>query len=602
MITPEQRAKGRKKSKIKTYSFCFIIITFISMQFIRAYLNGEGTIKSTNEIVSRNLNSFNFFFIPNNSKYFIFLFFAFLIYSMVILLVLADNTVNMPEHDQKGSAKWADPKSTLKYRDKEPTNNTIFTQNVQISMDNEKTKKNNNTLVIGPPSAGKTFQYISPNLLNIGKENIVVNDVKGEIIIMHGKHLIEKGYDVRVLNTKDMSKSLKFNPLAYIRKESDILSIAKMLSEALGDGGKSGDDAFWKSAKENLITACIAFVWERKETYPEQCNLPFINELLRMAEEKVDHKGNPIQSDFDKLFEAYSSTEANRTKLSSRSYGNFKMNKDRTRANVLTTLSSMLSCLDIEEARQLLSGEDELHLEELATNEKIAVFLCSSDTDSTWNFLTTLAVSLGLNKICDIRDEYPEKGVDVIFWIDEFANGSRIKDCDKIVAVCRSRRIAMKIIIQSIIQLEKLYKDEWKIIVESCDTKLILGANGDSAEFVSKMLGKQGLNVKTTSQTKQYRGGSWSINNNIEARDLLTPDEVTRLNNDAVITIRGEQPIIDKKYETWKDERFKLMGKVAKGRAYERNYFFDPGEYRKEKIKKLQNERDEKDNLEKEIA
>lgn len=601
MITPEKRAKERKKGKLKTYTFYFMIINFIIMQYLRAYLSSDGTLNGTNEIVSKNLNSFSIFFIPNDLKYFWLLLFSLLIYVMMLLFILADNTINMPEHDQKGSVKWADPKSTLKYRDKEQTNNTIFTQNVQISMDNEKTKKNNNTLVIGPPSAGKTYQYISPNLLNVGRENIVVNDVKGEIIIMHGKHLTEKGYDLRVLNTKDMSKSLRFNPLAYIRKESDILSIAKMLSEALGDKG-SGNDQFWKSAKENLITACIAFVWERREAYPEQCNLPFINDLLRMAEEQIDEKGNPMQSDFDKLFEAYSSTKENRTKLSSRSYGNFKMNKDKTRANVLTTLSSMLSCLDIEEARQLLDGEDELHLEELATKEKIAIFLCSSDTDSTWNFLTTLAVSLGLNKISDIRDEYPEKGVDVVFWLDEFANGSRIKDCDKIVAVCRSRRIAMKIIIQSITQLEKLYKDEWKIIVESCDTKLILGANGDSAKFVSEMLGKRGLNVKTTSQTKQSKGGSWSINNNIEARELLTADEVTRLNDDAVVTIRGEYPIIDKKYQTWNDEKAKLMGKVSKGHAYERNYFFEPEEYRKEKMKRIQEKINEKDNFDKEIA
>lgn len=399
---------------------------------------------------------------------------------------------------------------------------------------------------------------------------------------MHGKHLKEKGYDVRVLNTKNMTKSLRFNPLAYIRRESDILSIAKIISEALG-GGKDGkgEDDFWRSAKENLITACISFLWERRDIHPEQCNLPAINDLLRMAEEKADKDGKPIKSDFDRLFETYSA--AHPEKLSSRSYGNFKMNKDKTRANVLTTLSSMLSCLDIQEVRELLLGQDELHLEELATKEKIAVFLCSSDTDNTWNFLTTMAVSLGLNQICDIRDEHPELGVDVVFWLDEFANGSRIKDCDKIVSVCRSRRIAMKIIIQSITQLEKLYKDEWKIIIENCDTMLVLGANGDSAEFVSKRLGKQGLNTKSTSKSQQNKGSSFSTNYNIEARDLLTPDEIVRLDNDVIITIRGKQPILDKKYETWNDERFKLMGKVTEGRNNKKNFFFEPETYRTEK-------------------
>lgn len=600
MITPQQRAKERKKDKIKTASMVFIAFTFTCMQFIRAYLNGDGTIKSMNEIASKNLNSFNLLFIPNNSKYFLFLLFSSLIYMIVVLLILADNTISMPEHEQKGSAKWADPKSTFKYRDKESTNNIIFSENVQISMDNEKTDINNNTLVIGASGSGKTYRYISPNLLNVGNECIVINDVKGEILIMHGKHLIEKGYDVRVLNTKNMEKSLKFNPLAYIRKESDILSIAKIISEALGDSGNTGGDSFWRSAKENLITACISFLWERREMYPEQCNLPFVNDLLRMAEEKFDEDGNIIKSDLDQMFESYS--EAHPTRLSSRSYGNFKMNKDKTRSNVLTTLSSMLSCLDIEEARNLLNGEDELHLEELATKDKIAIFLCSSDTDSTWNFLTTMAVSLGLNKISDIRDEYPELGVDVIFWIDEFANGSRIKDCDKIVSVCRSRRIAMKIIIQSIAQLKKIYKDEWEIIIENCDTTLVLGAKGSSAEYISKELGKQGLDVKTTSQSKQAKGGSWSTNHSIEARELLTPNEVAKLKKEVILMIRGEDPILDKKYETRKDKRSKLMGRVKKGRKYERNYFFDPDEYREERDRKIQHKNNEKDNLEKEIA
>ncbi len=401
---------------------------------------------------------------------------------------------------------------------------------------------------------------------------------------MHGKHLMEKGYDVRVLNTKNMKKSLRFNPLAYIRRESDILSIAKMLSEALGDKGNSGNDQFWKSAKENLIIACISYVWERRENYPEEFNLPYINDLLRLSEEKVLPNGTVLQSEFDKIFSVYQ--KAHPKSLCARSYGNFKMNKDKTRSNVLTTLSSMLSCLDIEEARQIIGGEDEMHIEDLATKEKVAIFLCSSDTDSTWNFIITLAISLGLNKVSDIRDEHPEVGVPVVFWLDEFANGCRIKDCDKIVSVCSSRRIAMKIIVQSLTQLEKLYKDEWKIIIENCATTLVLGATGDSATYVSKRLGNQSLNIETTSQSKQTKGCSSTINKSIDKRELLTADEVERLKNDAIIMIRGEQPIIDKKYETQKDPRFKLMGYVKKGHECERNFFFEPEVYRKNKSEK----------------
>lgn len=582
MKTAEQRAREKKNGKVKAASVLFLFATFFLLELLRAFLNtSDKNLKNILATFSKNLSGWNIFFIPNKKEYFILLFFILAAYFLKVISTLTDTTIDLPEHEQKGSAKFDNVKSTLKYRDPNPTKNIIFSKNVQISMDNEKTGINNNTLVIGASGSGKTFKYISPNLLNVGNECIVVNDVKGEILIMHGKQLKEKGYDVRVFNTKNMTKSLRFNPLAYIRRESDILSVAKIISEALGGDGK-GEEAFWKSAKENLITACISFLWERRDNYPEQCNLPFVNDLLRMAEEKLDEKGKPMKSDFDRLFESYS--KANPTKLSSRSYGNFKMNKDKTRSNVLTTLSSMLSCLDIQEVRELLQGEDELHLEELATKEKIAVFLCSSDTDSTWNFLSTMAVSLGLNKISDIRDEHPELGVDVIFWLDEFANGSRIKDCDKIVSVCRSRRMAMKIIVQSITQLQKLYKDEWKIIDENCDTMLVLGAKGESAELISKRLGKQGLNTKSTSESKQSKGSNFSTNRNIEPRDLRTPDEVERLRDDCIITIRGSYPIIDKKYETLKDERIKLMGKVKEGRNNKRNFFFEPETYRKEKI------------------
>ncbi|MGM9531052.1 type IV secretory system conjugative DNA transfer family protein, partial [Intestinibacter sp.] len=384
MKTPEERAKERKKNKIKSTVILFILLFFVSSEGLRAYINLNAP-RTFNEFLSLFSSYFSSilspFFIPNDIRYLLFLLLALMALGMKILIISVDTTITLPDHEQKGSNKWGDINDMKKYRDSDPTKNIIFTQNLQISMDNEKTGINNNTLVVGAAGSGKTFKYISPNLLNVGEECIVVNDVKGEILITHGKHLMDKGYDVRVFNTKNMTNSLHFNPLAYIRKESDILSIAKMLSEALGDGGKSSEDSFWKSAKENLITACIAFIWERREIYPEQCNLPFVNDLLRMAEEKTDAKGRVLKSDFDKIFEINCKQKPN--SLSSRCYGNFKMNKDKTRANVLTTLSSMLSCLDIEEARQILSDKDELHLEDLATKKKVAIFLCSSDTDST---------------------------------------------------------------------------------------------------------------------------------------------------------------------------------------------------------------------------
>ena len=485
----------------------------------------------------------------------------------------------MEPHDQKGSTKFLPPSSLKKFEDKKDiTKNVILSKNVKMSMDNRKIKRNGNLAGFGAAGSGKTFNFISANLLNVGNECLVINDVKGEIIIMHGKHLSDKGYDVRCLNTKDMTKSLRFNPMMYINKESDILSIAKILSETLSGGKSSNSDAFWDSAKENLITACMGYLWLNRNSNPEMCNLPAINDLLRMAEEEFDEKGYSLGSEFDRLMVQFA--HDNPTSLCARAYGNFKQSTDKTRSNIILTLQNMLSCLDIQEARELFSGQDELKLWELATEEKIAVFLCSSDTDSTWNWITTLAISLGLNVISNKRDESPELGVDVVFWCDEFANGSRIKDCDKIVAVCRSRRIHMKIILQSIVQLQKLYEKEWKSILENCDTILSLGAQGETAKWLSESLGKTGLNTTTNSKTIQAKGGSTSINRSIEGRNLIESSEIERLDKECIIKIRGEQPVIDEKYPTNLDKRFKLMGDVSKGKTDSKNFFFDPQKYR----------------------
>lgn len=573
--TPQEKAKQQKKSKIKMAAFITIAIMFMSENFLHGYLI-SGSISGMNDYLA---NGLTLLWVPNDLKYFLLAGSIIIIYILYASIVWTDPTVTMEPHDQKGSTKFLEPSSLKKFEDKKDiTKNVILSQNVKMSMDNRKIKRNGNLLGLGAAGSGKTHNLISPNLLNVGNECLVINDVKGEIIIMHGKHLLEKGYDVRCLNTKDMSKSLRFNPMMYIKKESDILSIAKILSETLSGGKSSNSDAFWDSAKENLITACMGYLWSNKTSNPEMCNLPAINDLLRMAEEEFDENGYSLGSEFDRMMIKFA--HENPTSLCARAYGNFKQSTDKTRSNIILTLQNMLSCLDIQEARELFSGNDELKLWELATEEKIAVFLCSSDTDSTWNWITTLAISLGLNVISNKRDEHPELGVDVVFWCDEFANGSRIKDCDKIVAVCRSRRIHMKIILQSIVQLQKLYEKEWKAIVENCDTTLSLGAQGESAKWLSESLGKTGLNTTTRSRTIQARGGSTSINSSIESRNLIEPAEIERLDRECIIKIRGEQPVIDLKYQTHLDKRFKLMGDVSKGKNDDRNFFFSPVEYR----------------------
>ncbi|WP_288326048.1 VirD4-like conjugal transfer protein, CD1115 family [uncultured Clostridium sp.] len=578
--TPQERANEQKRGKIKGAVMLTIAAIFISENFLHGYLL-SGSFSGMNNYLANNLT---ILWIPNNWKYFLLAIGIVVISLLYMAIIWSDSTVSMNPHDQKGSSKFLPPSSLKKFEDKEITKNIILSNNVKISMDNRKIKRNGNLIAYGAAGSGKTFNLISSNLLNVGKECLVINDVKGEIIIMHGKHLRQKGFDIRCLNTKDMSKSLRFNPLSYIRKESDILSIAKILSETLSNGkSQKSDDTFFESAKENLITACIGYLWLNKNNDPKMFNLPAINDLLRLAEEEFDEKGYSMGSEFDRIMSRFA--HDNPKTLCARAYGNFKQALDKTRSNIIQTLQVMLSCLDIEEARNLFSGEDELKLWELATEEKIAVFLCSSDTDSTWNWITTLAVALGLNVISNIRDEHPEIGEDVVFWLDEFANGSRIKDCDKIVSVCRSRRIHMKIILQSIVQLQKLYEKEWEAIIENCDTVLSLGAQGKTAKWLSEALGKTGLNTTSTSRTKQAKGGSMSINSNIESRNLIEQAEIERLDKECIIKIRGEQPVIDLKYQTQLDKRIKLMGDVSEGHSNKNNFFFDPVVYRERKNK-----------------
>lgn len=316
--TPQERAKQQKKIKIKASAFMAIAILIICENFLHGYLISGNSFEGMNDYLQ---NDFSLLWVPNDSKYFLLAGVILTIYFLYAAIVLTDESVSMNKHDQKGSTKFLEPSSLKKFESKAITENIILSKNVKISMDNRFTKRNGNLMCYGASGSGKTFNLISPNLLNVGKECIVVNDVKGEIIIMHGKHLIEKGFDVRCLNTKDMTKSLRFNPMDYIKKESDILSIAKILSETLSGGKTTSSDAFWDNAKENLITACMGYLWLNRSNNPEMCNLQAINDLLRMAEEEFDENGYSKGSEFDRIMSSFS--YENPTSLCARAYGNF---------------------------------------------------------------------------------------------------------------------------------------------------------------------------------------------------------------------------------------------------------------------------------------
>ena len=505
----------------------------------------------------------------------------------VAVYLKASNAKKYRKDEEYGSARFGTPKDIKPYIDPNPANNIILTATESLTMNSRpkpvKYARNKNVLVIGGSGSGKTRFFVKPNLMQCESKDypvsFVTTDPKGTILLEVGKLLQSRGYRIKVLNTIDFKKSLKYNPFAYIRSEKDILKfVTALIANTTGEGNKSGED-FWVKAEQLLYQALIGYIWY--EAPPHEKNMNTLVEMINKMEVREDNEEFKNAVDF--TFEALEEREPQHFAL--RQYKKYKLAAGKTAKSILISCGARLAPFDIAEIRELMS-EDELELDTLGgykkynrkkntdiiVKQKTALFVIISDTDSSFNFIVSLMYSQLFNLLCDKADnEFDGRlPVHVRCLLDEFANIGKIPNFDKLIATIRSREISACVILQAQSQLKSAYKDNMDTIIGNMDTTLFLGGKEKTTlEEISKMLGKQTIDMFNTSVT---RGNSPSYGQNFQklGRDLMGVDEIAVMDgSQCILQIRGERPFLSKKFDIEKHKNYKFLADFDKKHTFD---------------------------------
>lgn len=470
---------------------------------------------------------------------------------------------NYRRQEEYGSAKWGyASKVNKKYADKTYSQNKILSQNVRIGLDGKKHRRNLNTLVIGGSGAGKTRFYGKPNIMQCNT-SFVILDPKGEILRDTGNLLEKEGYVIRVIDLIDMSKSHGYNPFAYIQDDKDVLKLITNLIRNTTPKGAQSNDPFWEKSETALLEAlCLYLINEAPE---EEQNFSMVMEMIVAAEPKEDDED--YISPLDQLFIELENDKPE--SLALKQYKIYKQAAGKTAKSILISVGVRLAAFNLESIASL-THYDELELEKMG-ERKTALFAVIPDNDSTFNFLIGMLYTQLFQMLYYSADiiHHGELPIPVHFMMDEFANVALPEEFDKLLATMRSRRIFVSIIIQNLAQIKALYKDTWESIVGNCDELYYLGGNEQSThKFMSEYLGKETLDTNTYGKSSG-RNGNYSTNYQQAGRELLTADEVRLLDNDyALLFIRGELPILDKKYNILKHPNVTYT-KDGNGQSYE---------------------------------
>ncbi len=416
-----------------------------------------------------------------------------------------------------GSARWGNAKDIEPYKDPVFQNNVILTQTEHLTMNNRpknpKTARNKNVLIIGGSGSGKTRFWLKPNLMQC-HSSMVVTDPKGSIVIECGKLLLREGYKIKILNTINFKKSMKYNPFAYIRSEKDILKLVTTLIANTKGDGKGGDD-FWVKAETLLYTALIGYIWY--EAPEEEQNFNTLIEFINASEVREDDEDfkNPVDLMFDKL------AEKDPQHFAVRQYAKYKLSAGKTAKSILISCGARLAPFDIKELRDI-TAYDELELDTLG-DRKTALFIIISDTDATFNFLVSMCYTQLFNLLCDkADDEYGGRlPVHVRCLIDEAANIGQIPNLEKLMATIRSREISACLVLQAQSQLKALYKDNADTIIGNCDSMVFLGGKEKTTlKDLTETLGKETIDSFNTSDTRG-QSRSYGLNYQKLGKELL---------------------------------------------------------------------------------
>lgn len=461
---------------------------------------------------------------------------------------------NYRRREEHGSAHWGNAgQVNKKYENKaEPEKNKILTQKTKIGLDGRKHRRNLNVLVCGGSGAGKTRFYAKPNIMQ-ANTSFVILDPKGENVRDTGNLLKSKGYDIKVLDLINMDKSYCYNPFVYLHSDNDIQKLVTNIFKNTTPKGSQSQDPFWDQAAMMLLLALVFFL--HYEAPPEEQNFPMVMEMIRSGEVKEDDDG--FMSPLDRLFARLADRTPDHIAL--KYYRNYRSGSGKTLKSIQITLVARLEKFNLD-SLAAITQSDEMELDKLG-EKKTAIYAVIPDNDSSYNFIVGMLYTQLFQQLyysADVKHG-GRLPVHVHFVMDEFANVALPDEFDKLLSTMRSREISVSIIIQNLAQLKKLFEKEWKSIVGNCDEFLYLGGNEQSThEYVSKLLGKETIDMNTYGQSKG-RNGNYSTNWQITGRELMTPDEARMMDNKyALLFIRGERPIMDLKYDILKHPNIKL--------------------------------------------
>lgn len=478
------------------------------------------------------------------------------VYMIAVLMQMTGRKKYMPGKEF-GTAEFADPKRvSKKFADKEDRKNRILSLNVRMSMNTRMTRLNLNILVIGGSGAGKTLFLVKPNLMQLTC-SFIITDPKGEIARCCAGFLIRHGYRVRILNLVEMERSNGYNPFEYIRSETDIVKLVTNLISNTTPKNASTNDPFWEKAESLFLQAVFLYVW--MECEPEERNFRMVLKLLGEAEVSAD--GSPSQLDrrIRKLEREKGSSHPAVVQ-----YNKVVRGAGDTVRSIIISANARLGVLENPQILRILD-QDEINIPEIGIGvdgdktTKTALFCVIPDSDKSYNFLVGMLYSQIFQELY-YQADFHYNGrlpIHVTFMMDEFSNVALPDDFCSLLSTMRSREISCIIIIQNLAQIKALFKDTWETIPGNSDTLIYLGGNESTThKYISESLGKGTIDKKSSGETKG-RNGSSSRNYDVLGRELLTSDEVRKLPNDqCIILIRGCDPIMDKKYNTFKHPLF----------------------------------------------
>lgn len=454
---------------------------------------------------------------------------------------------NYRRGEEHGSARWGDARQICKkYSQKPYSQNILLTQNFRISLDTHKHRRCLNILVVGGSGAGKSRGFALPNIMQCCC-SVVITDPKAELLRKTGGLLEKTGYEVRVFDLINPDTSFCYNPFEYVHDDKDVLRLISNLIQNTTPKGSQSSDPFWEKSETALLQALMLYLLH--EAPPEEQNFAMIMEMLGSAQ--VKEEDEDYESPLDILFDRLEMRDPD--SIAVKQYHIYKQAAGKTAKSILISVGVRLAAFNLPQIAKL-TNTDELDLSSMG-ERKVALFCCIPDADTSLNYLVGMIYSQLFQTLYYMADRVHGGAlpVPVNCIMDEFPNVSLPNEFEKILATCRSRSIYCSIIIQNMSQLKALFKDSWESLVGNCDEFLYLGGNEkETHKYVSELLGKETIDTNTYGQTKG-KSGSYSTNFQQSGRELLQPDEVRMLDNqNALLFIRGERPILDAKYDLMK--------------------------------------------------